>query len=140
VHRAFNLDGGGRIELFRRATRFITVSGIELGHCVELPNIDDLIDDVLAQYDEARKTDGQQAGAGNGGDDIDRIIRFAVPEGQRSEAFARCVWSLAGKGLTEEEIEQELSRYPDGIAAKYGARLSGEIARCYEKMAARKQV
>ena len=138
VHRAFNLDGGGRIEIFRRATRYITVSGLELSDCTELPNIDRLIDDLVAQYDDVstRKTDGQQGESGNrgdDGDDIDDLIKHGAPEGQRSEAFARCVWSLAGQGLSQQEIEQELNRYPDGIAAKYGKRLSREIARCYEK-------
>jgi hypothetical protein len=133
VHRAFSLDGGSRIEIFRRATRYITVSGLELGHCGELPNIDRLIDDLVAQYDGARTTDGRQAGAGNDGDDVDDLIKHGASEGQRSEAFARCVWSLAGQGLTQEEIEKELSRYPDGIASKYGKRLNREINRCYEK-------
>jgi putative DNA primase/helicase len=133
VHRAFNLDGGGRIEIFRRATRYITVSGLELGDCTELPNIDRLIDDLVGQYDDVgiKKTNGHQAG--NGADDIDNLVRRGAPEGQRSEAFARCVWSLAGQGLSQEEIEQELCRHPDGIAAKYGKRLSREIERCYEK-------
>jgi hypothetical protein len=135
VHRAFNLDGGGRIELFRHTTRYITISGLQLGNCSELPNIDKLIDNLVTRYDGAGtpKTDGQQTGAGTGEDDIDDLIRHGAPEGQRSEAFARVVWSLAGQGLSQKEIEQELNRYPDGIAAKYGERLSREIARCYEK-------
>ena len=132
VHRAFNIPGGrdgARVEIFRRATRYITVSGLELSDCVELPNIDGLIDDVVAQYDG----DHAHAAGGNGFDDIDDIIRCGVPEGQRSEAFARAVWSLAGQGLSQEEIEEELRRFPSGIAAKYGKRLSREIGRCYEK-------
>jgi hypothetical protein len=134
VHRAFNFEDGARIEIFRRATRYITVSGLELGHCVELPNIDRLIDMLVAHFDGGtQKTDGQQAEFGNGGDDIDDLIKHGAPEGQRSEAFARCVWSLAGQGLSQKEIEQELNRHPDGIASKYGKRLSGEIKRCYEK-------
>ena len=108
VHRAFNLDGGGRIEIFRRATRYITVSGLELSDCTELPNIDRLIDDLVAQYDDVstRKTDGQQGESGNrgdDGDDIDDLIKHGAPEGQRSEAFARVVWSLAGQGLSRKK-------------------------------------
>jgi hypothetical protein len=135
VHRAFNLDGGGRIELFRHTTRYITISGLQLGNCSELPNIDKLIDNLVTRYDGAGtpKTDGQQGESANGGDDIDNLIKHGAPEGQRSEAFARCVWSLAGQGLSQQEIEQELNRYPGGIAAKYGNRLSREIARCYDK-------
>jgi hypothetical protein len=89
---------------------------------------------LVAHYDDgAQKIDGQQARAGTDGDDIDDLIKHGAPEGQRSEAFARCVWSLAGQGLSQQEIEQELNRYPNGIAAKYGKRLSREIARCYDK-------
>jgi hypothetical protein len=135
VHRAFNLDAGARIEVFRRATRFITVSGLQLGNCIELPNIDRFIDNLVAQYDGAgtQKTDGQQAGAGNDSDDTDDLIKHGAPEGQRSEVFARCVWSLAGKGFSQQEIEKELGRYPNGIAHKYGERLAAEIRRCYSK-------
>jgi hypothetical protein len=135
VHRAFNLDDGGRIELFRHTTRYITISGLQLGNSSELPNIDKLIDNLVTRYDGAGtpKTDGQQGEFANGGDDIDDLIKHGAPEGQRSEAFARVVWSLAGQGLSQKEIEQELNRYPGGIASKYGKRLSGEIRRCYEK-------
>jgi len=125
VHRAFNLDGGGRIELFRHTTRYITISGLQLGNCSALPNIDELIDHLVTENEEARKT--------NGGDDIDNIIRFGVPEGQRSEAFSRVVWSLAGQGFTEAEIDRELRKFPAGIASKYGKRLSAEICRSYSK-------
>ena len=135
AHRAFNLGDGGRIEIFRKATRYITVSGLEISKCTALPNIDNLIDALIAQYDNpgAQQSQQQNEQRGNGGDDIDHLIKHGAPEGQRSEAFARCVWSLAGQGLSQREIEQELSRYPDGIASKYGKRLSREIARCYEK-------
>ena len=135
AHRAFNLSDGGRIEIFRKATRYITVSELEISKCTAPPNIDNLIDALIAQYDNlgAQQSQQQNEQRGNGGDDIDDLIKHGAPKGQRSEAFGRAVWSLAGQGLTQEEIEKELSRYPDGIAAKYGKRLSREIARCYEK-------
>src|SRR5262249_43171893 len=97
THRRFNISAanGAGVECYRKATRYICVTGLELGHCVELRNIDDVIDAVVARFDGAGHTEkeGHQADAGNGDDDIDNIIRFGVPEGQRSEAFARCVWS-----------------------------------------------
>jgi hypothetical protein len=132
THRRFNIPGqnGAGVEIYRKAVRFITVSGLEISHCAELPNVDRLIDDIVAQYDGHQA----QVGTGNGIDDIDDLIKHGAPEGQRSEAFARCVWSLAGRGLSQDEIEQELNQYPAGIAGKYGGkRLSREIARCYEK-------
>ncbi len=139
THRRFTVPGrkGAGIEVYRRATRFITVSGRELGHCVELPNIDKLIDDIVGQYDVTdQKKRGEQKptnGGGNGIDDIDHLIQYGAPEGYRSEAFARVVWSLAGQGLSQDEIEKDLSRYPDGIGAKYGSRLKREIERCFRK-------
>ena len=146
THRRFSVTGrkGAGIEVYRRATRFITVSGLELGHCAGLPNIDQVIDDIVAQHDGAdnqeRLHNEANAGAdGNGFDDIDSLIKHGAPKPQRSEAFARVVWSLAGQGLSQNEIEEELSRYPDGIAAKYGKRLGREVERCYAKWQ-RKQV
>src|SRR5262249_36846705 len=119
---------GAAVEVYRSATRYITISGLQIGECTELPNIDAVVDDIVVQH-----------GGGNGHDakgldfDIDELIRNGAPEGQRSEAFARVVWSLAGQGFTLDEIEQELRRYPNGIAAKFINRLRPEIERCYGK-------
>ena len=49
LHRRFKIEGaqdGAAIELYRKATRYITVSGLEVGTCDELPNIDDLLDSL----------------------------------------------------------------------------------------------
>jgi hypothetical protein len=40
----FTAPDGGEIELYRSATRFITITGLQVGDCVELQNIDELID------------------------------------------------------------------------------------------------
>ena len=55
-------SNGARIEIYRRAVRYITVSGAEIGHCAALPNIDVLIDDLIAQYGEKHADAG---GRGN---------------------------------------------------------------------------
>ena len=34
------IDDGGKVELYRRATRYITISGLQHGRCKKLPNID----------------------------------------------------------------------------------------------------
>ena len=141
VHTNFKIAGrdGARIELYRKAVRYITVSGVEVGRCTKLPNIDTLIDGIIAEQANSASTEGESEG-GNGFDaasiivdDIDAIIQNGVPDGQRSEAFARCVWSLAGQGLSQDEIEEELARYPDGIGSKYAKRLHNEIERCFSK-------
>jgi hypothetical protein len=138
THRRFSVAGreGAGVEVYRRATRYITVSGLEQGHCSQLMNIDALIDRIVAQYDnvseraDEEKTDSV---AGNGFDDIDNLIRNGAPETQRSEVFSRVVWSLAGQGLSADGIEAGLRKYPNGIAAKYIKRLRREVDRCYVK-------
>ena len=133
VHRKFNLKADrerAAIEVYRGAVRYITVSGLQIGNCHELPNIDALIDDLVTEHTDSSEHDTQN---GFDLDDIDALIRNGAPEGQRSEAFARVVWSLAGQGYTQEAIEKELRQFPGGIAAKFIKRLRPEIARCYEK-------
>jgi RecA-family ATPase len=137
---------GARIEVFRATTHYCTVTGLELGHCAELPNIDRLIDDLVVQYDNPGATRERQTAnqhkshaAGNGGDDIDYLIEHGAQEGYRSELFSRVVWSLAAQGHDADQIEQKLAAHPSGIAAKYVGRLREEIARCYWKWRARKE-
>jgi Protein of unknown function (DUF3987) len=141
THRRFPVAGreGAGIEVYRKATRYITVSGLEQGRCTKLVNIDTLIDKIVAEHDIADNTEKTKTtnDGGNGFDNIDHLIRNGAPETQRSEAFARCVWSLAGQGLSADEIEEELRRYPNGIMAKYAKRLRREIDRCYAKWQAK---
>ena len=52
-HKRFAVNTGrpdAAIEVYRQATRYITVSGLELGECSELPSIDALVDDVVARH------------------------------------------------------------------------------------------
>jgi uncharacterized protein DUF3987 len=138
THRRFSVAGreGAGIEVYRKATRYITVSQLEQGRCAKLVNIDALIDKIVAEHDiVADNTEKPKTAddGGNGFDDIDNLIRNGAPETQRSEAFSRCVWSLAGQGLSADEIEAELRKYPNGIALKYIKRLRREIDRCYGK-------
>jgi hypothetical protein len=144
--RRFDLGGGAGIELFRNAERYITISGNQRGSCDGLPPIDDLIDAIEAQLDEEKKgrranghvADGggfdfNAAGQQTAGRDYDSIIRNGVPDGQRSEAFQSVVWHLAGKGVSPDDITDELARHPNGIGAKYADRLHEEVQRSYGK-------
>ena len=127
LHRKFEIKDahdGAAIELYRRATRYITVSGLEVGTCDELPDIDNLLDGLVAEHARSH-TDGERT--------IRDIIRNGSPVGQRSEDFNRVVWSLAGMGYDADKIEKRLVQHPDGIAAKYAGRLRDEIERCYAK-------
>jgi Protein of unknown function (DUF3987) len=136
THRRFNITGrkGAGVEVYRSAVRYITMSGLQHNRCNELANIDVLIDGIVAEHDVADNPEKKTTDdGGNGFDDIDNLIRNGAPETQRSEAFARCVWSLAGCGLSADEIEEELRRYPNGIMHKYADRLRREVDRCYAK-------
>jgi hypothetical protein len=140
THRKFavsNAREGAAVEVYRKATRFITVSGMQIGDCAELTNIDALIDYIVAQHDgkQTHTNGAHSAHNGNVFDNIDDLIKNGAPIGQRSQNFIRVVWSLLGQGLSQEEIEQELRRYPNGIAAKYlnPDRLTQEIERCVAK-------
>jgi hypothetical protein len=149
--RKFNLGGGAGIELFRNAERYITISGNQRGACDGLPPIDDLIDAIEARLDEEkgpRRANGTSDGTGfdfnaagqqTTGRDYDSVIRNGVPDGQRSEALQAVVWHLAGKGLSAEEITNELAHYPNGIGAKYADRLHEEVLRSYGKWRAQRR-
>ena len=53
------------IELFRNAVRFITVSGLELGRCQQLPSIDDFVDTALERFDTPRREANLGGDVGN---------------------------------------------------------------------------
>jgi hypothetical protein len=61
------------------------------------------------------------------------LIRDGVPEGERSDQFHHVVCWLHDLGWDVAQIEDLLSQYPAGIAAKYWDRLAEEIARSFAK-------
>ena len=140
THRKFTFDRKTRagIELYRNTARYITVSGLEIGNCPELPPLDSFIDTVLARFDGRAN---RKAGGGLDFNDVtgrqeidyDVIIKNGVPEGQRSEVFQSVVWHLAAKGYSIEQIVDALARHPNGIGQKYADRLHEEVTRSYEK-------
>src|SRR5262245_60538237 len=135
THRRFNFDrSGAGIELYRNTARYITISGLQLGDCAELPSLDAFIDTLFARHS------GQAAGSLDFNDadrqeslDYNDLIRNGAPEGQRSELFQAVVWHLAGNGWSVNEIIDELARHPNGIGMKYADRLRAEVFRSYEK-------
>jgi primase-polymerase (primpol)-like protein len=50
LHTEAKAPDGGEIEFYRRATQFITVSGLQIGDCAELQNIDELIDRTYEKF------------------------------------------------------------------------------------------
>jgi putative DNA primase/helicase len=137
--RRFNLGHGDGIELFRNTKKYITISGNERGTCAGLPPIDDLIDTLEERFDEQKGRTRAVTDVFDFNDaapqsrDYDDLIRNGVPEGDRSEEFQRVVWHLASKGMTAEEITDELARHPNGIGLKYADRLHAEVLRSYDK-------
>ena len=74
-------------------------------------------------------------------EEIDRIIREGAPDGaSRSAVFHTVVGHLFGCGWSAERIVARLEQFPDGIAGRYigEGRLSGEVARSFEKYRTRR--
>ena len=142
THRKFTLDRktGAGIELYRNTARYITISGVEIGGpCAELPPLDQFIDKLLARHGQTPDgLDFNSAGPQQSAS-IDRIIQNGAPEGERSEQFQKVVWHLAGRGWSADQITDELSRHPNGIAAKFADRLHAEVARSFDKWRSRKR-
>jgi hypothetical protein len=125
----------GKAEIYRRATRFIVVTGLQLPDtCDTLANIDSVIDITVQQLTGK----GQQATAPielstELPPELDALIRDGAPVSTRSEKFFHVVGWLKDVGYSVDEIERLLSAFPNGIAAKYRGRLRSQIEDCYCK-------
>ncbi len=111
LHRKFkipNARDGAAIETYRKANRYITVTGKQIGGDDELHDIDAVLDAIAKEFDtepEVPKLLALQRQEQHVPPDIDDIIKNGVPKGQRSEAFNRVVWSLAARGTTPDHIQ-----------------------------------
>ena len=146
LHRVFNLDNDGRVELFRRTNKVLTVTGQQLGSAEpELVSIDALLDWAVPWAEHHRRVvangvNGSQiygSSIGSFGiDQIDEMVRRGAPPGaNRSDMFHAIVGHFRGIGWAEEQIVEHLSQFPDGIADRYlrEERLPGEVARSIAK-------
>lgn len=141
IHRKHGWPGtSGSVETYRRATRFIVVTGQAIhGPDVDLRNIDALIDDVVARLDGER---GQES-RGSGADqtlryamlppELRRLIEHGVPEGQRSDQFHHAVRWLKSLGWDLVSIIAVLDRFPGGISRKFTGRIASEAGRSFHK-------
>jgi len=148
MHRAFNLENGCKLELFRRARKPLTVSMLQLGRCLELGNVDQAIERALLWAERHKAAPTPSSGAGT---TIGPGIQLSIQEieeyvqltpapvgGQsiRSELFHVVVGHYHGCGWTVEQIYEHLAQYPDGVGGRYLAegRLSGEIERSLQRL------
>jgi hypothetical protein len=145
LQRGFKQHGVG-IELFRNTARYITVSGLELGNCSQLPPIDDFLDALRARYDSQREQprkgrEQRQRKAQRVPEQLMQLIREGVEAPRRSQRFMQVIGRLERLGWSVGEITALLEQYPDGIAAKYEGRLQREVERAYQRIGvdARKQ-
>ena len=54
LHRKLPVDDGVSCELYRKTTRYITVSGQQFGTAERLANLDALMDETLRELDKAK--------------------------------------------------------------------------------------
>src|SRR5262249_30615533 len=135
-------DKATAVELFRRTSKVLTVTGYTLDPAIrELQNVDKVFDWAIV-WGERRKAAGQKAPSeGNGFDssgcrysieDIEQIVREGPPAGaNRSDVFHTIVGHFVGVGWQPDRILEHLQLYPDGIGSRYLAedRLRQEIER-----------
>jgi hypothetical protein len=144
VHRKQTVPGGGSIETYRRAARYIVVTGLH--HPPSPPvlgNIDQIIDATVATLDRAKQDSRDRQNKEGSAQstrlfldlphELARVVREGVPEGQRSEQFHRAVAWMQQLGWKVHDIEALLADHPAGIARKYEGRLRREIERCFDK-------
>ena len=139
LHRKWPVKDGrekAAIEIYRNCERYITITGVQLGECKELSQLD-LLDQIKAHYSgeesSAKKTANGKSGPGfdfNQADpaanaiDWDAVIQNgAPPNADVSAVFHSVVGHLSAKGLSVEEIINELGKWPNGIGQRYAGRL-----------------
>jgi hypothetical protein len=113
LHKKRSVPGanGMSIEFYRRASRFITVTGQELGiSATKLTDIDALMDDIFAKLDEAAKKGKRQNGGGRRRKqklDLDDLILNGEGghfRGDRSRAVWYVVCAMLRRGDAQNVI------------------------------------
>ena len=165
IHRRFNkVDGSdGGLEVYTAGqSRYITITGLQVPGC--WPVVSDIANvssrlvenkgrlhavqqtlEVTARtfepapaHNPAPGSIASMLGLRSDGDELDRLIRLGVPQGQRSEQFHHAVGLARRLNWTPESLEREMRSHPGGIASKYLTpdRLTAEISRCWGKVEA----
>jgi hypothetical protein len=119
LHRKLPAPDGGSVEVFRDATRYITISGQTLTPDVEqLGNIDALCDQVVAEFD--RKPPPPQQPAPNGdGRSLEDLIQNGCGTsygGDKSKAVWRVINLMLERGDDRDKIARTLVNSANGIS------------------------
>src|SRR5262245_25667339 len=153
LQRKFALEGGTALELFRRTRKPLTVTGLQLGRCRQLGNVDRLLDRALLWAERHKTAPAASSGAGTtvgsgiqlSIEQIERFVRESpAPIGGqsiRSEVFHIVVGHYHGCGWSPEQIFAHLEQFPDGVGGRYlsEGRLRGEIERSLRQLQAYSQ-
>jgi hypothetical protein len=154
LHRKWPIKDAPRekawIEIYRNCERYITITGAQIGDCKELGPGEGLLEKIRAQYEARFDNGGGEAGfdfnqaraqADTGKVDYDEVIRNGAPAGvDVSALFHSVVGHLYGKGMSLDEIVEELGKYPYGIGQRYVGRLQREIRRSLEKFKTKQKI
>jgi hypothetical protein len=141
VHRKQKVSAPVSCETYRKAERFIVMTGDTLGEPRALANIDSLIDEVVAELDGAgkkKRTSNGAAGHASGkapGAPPKLIELITDTKAQRpGRTFFRVVAWLRKLGWRPADMVAMFEQYPDGIAAKFAGRLAAEVERALGKL------
>jgi hypothetical protein len=139
AHRKFKVAGARKdaaVEIYRNCERYITVTGLQVGSASALCKTNGLLERIEATYKNGAKSgdkDFNRAGK-QGGIDYDDAIRNGAPAGSDASAvFHSVVGHLHAKGMSIDEIVDELGQWINGIGGRYAGRLRQEVERSFGK-------
>src|SRR5262245_49894837 len=109
LHRKFPVPkaNGMSIEIYRRAERYITISGNQFGDTSELVNIDAEIDNVASKLDSGKQQKESSSESKSKQHDLDSLIRNGCGGdfgGDRSRAVWYVIHQLLKRGKSADEI------------------------------------
>ena len=124
LHRKFTVPNANGVscELYRRAERYITITGQQIGAATNLSNIDVLLDKLLAELDGAQEK-SSTGGVGHGArrrHNLDSLIKDGCGEdfgGDRSRAVWYVIKQLLKQGRAADDIVTLLLDRSNGISA-----------------------